>query len=143
MWVVETRRFSVKSLSVVSVLVLLLGVAGCGTGRRLLSITVSPISASPQPGASIQFSAIGAYSDGKPSVPPNLLWSIGDPFAVRPMVIIPNYPTLDSATGVAQCFPSGTFTVTVFASAPVDPNLPLSKMEKENSVSGTAQLSCP
>ncbi len=122
---------------------LLLSAAGCGTGRHLLSITVSPSSASPQSGASVQFSAIGAYTDGKPALPPNVLWSIGDPFAPRPLVIIPNYPTIESGSGVAHRFPSGTFTVTVFATAPRDPNLPLSKMVRENSVSGTAQLSCP
>lgn len=123
--------------------ILLTWLSGCGGGGRLVSISIDPATANAQPGAAVQFSATGTYSDSTRVNALHVLWSIGDPFAPHPMVVIPNYPIIDADNGLAQCFAPGTFTVTVYATAPIDPNMPLSQMSRGNSVSGTAQLVCP
>jgi hypothetical protein len=112
----------------------------CGTSPlpkgQLQSVTINPATASSQ----AQFTATGSYSDGSKVTPLPALWfprMLWDP-ELNPVQWI----NLDE-TGKASCNGNaGTFIV--FATAPVDPKFPLSKMDSATpQVSGTAQLSCP
>jgi hypothetical protein len=118
---------------------LLLSVAafsGCGGGTRTLTtISVSPASAEGQ----AQFVATGTFSDSQQVTPLPVLWTIGPPFVLTP---IPAGVSL-STTGMAQCT-GFVGTVTVWATAPVDPNTSLSQMNMNTkTVSGKAQFTCP
>ena len=126
-------------------LALSLGMAlgGCGgstdTNRQLVSITVSPSSATAAAAnGSVQFSATGTYSDGEMVSPLPVLWSVGNPFQGPP---VPCCGSVNE-TGLAQCNgATGGFQIT--ATAPVDPNIPLSDLKiGTKSVSGSGQLSC-
>ena len=104
--------------------------------RQLQSVSISPVVADSQ----AQFTATGFYSDGSKVTPLPALWfprMLWDPEA-NPVQWI----NLDE-TGKASCNGNaGTFKV--FATAPVDPEFPLSKMDtKTPQVFGTAQLICP
>jgi hypothetical protein len=111
--------------------------------RQLQSITVTPASATAQSMANnqVQFSAMGHFNMNPMSGTPQVLWSIGNPFAASSMPA-PQGVTIN-ANGMALCT---TFvgTVTVQATAPMDPNMPLSQMSMMTSnVAGMAQLTCP
>lgn len=111
-------------------------VSGCGGGSRTLTaISVSPTSARGQE----QFTATGTFSDSQRVTPLPAFWTIGPPFVLTP---IPAGVSL-SSTGLAQCT-SLVGTVTIWATAPVDPNINLSQMSmKTKTVSGKAQFTCP
>ena len=115
--------------------------SGCGSNRQLRSITVTPATADGQnyPNSQVQFTATGAYNDGSTNSSLSVRWSIDNPFAPPPL---PTGITL-SSSGVGQC--SGFVgTVTIFATAPVDPSTPISAMTMSTpNVSGSAQLTCP
>ena len=119
-----------------SVLLLIaVSMLGCGaSGNRLQSISINPATASSQ----AQFIATGMYTDGNKVTPLAALWSPGNPWALAPTEPI----RLDS-TGKASCLTvPGTFAV--WATAPIDPNVPLSQVTAGTpQVHGTAQLSCP
>jgi hypothetical protein len=126
----------------------------CGTSQRQLqSVSISPATAKRQlqsvsispPAASgqAQFVATGFYSDGSQVTPLPALW-----FPIRPWYNAANpvnFFNLDD-TGKASCIGSGgsPAAFAVFATAPSDPNFPLSQMDEFTpQVSGAAQLSCP
>jgi hypothetical protein len=132
---------TVRLLLLWSVILLVASVlAACGSSHspsvRLQSVTISPATANSQ----AQFTATGIYSDGSKVTPLPALWfprMLWDP-ELNPVQWI----NLDG-TGRASCNGNaGTFSV--FATAPVDPKFPLSKMDSTTpQVFGTAQLSCP
>jgi hypothetical protein len=99
-------------------LLVFLETSGCGGNRQLQSITVSPATADGQsyPRSQVQFTAMGTYSDGSSNSSLNVLWSIGNPFALAP---IPCCVSL-SATGLAQCA-GYTGTLAITATAPATP----------------------
>ncbi len=112
-----------------------------GMTRQLQSISVTPQSANAQnfTNKQVQFSATGTYNMSPMSGMPQVLWSIGSPFSTMPA---PAGVTINQM-GMAQCT---TFsgTVTIMATAPMDPGMPLSQMGMMTSnVSGMAQLNCP
>ncbi len=122
-------------------LLLLLNVSavasGCGGGgsRTLTAISVNPASAEGQ----AQFVATGTFSDSQRVAPLPALWTIGPPFVLTP---IPSGVSL-SSTGLAKCT-SSVGTVTIWATAPVDPSINLSQMSmKTKTASGKAQFTCP
>lgn len=125
-----------------SLIFLLSTLLGCGgTARQLQSITVSPASANAQNFANkqVQFTATGQFNTDPMTAMPQVLWSIGSPFAKAP---VPAGVSIDQ-NGLAQCT---TFMgiVTIQATSPMDPNMPLSQMGMTTSnVAGTAQLTCP
>jgi len=111
-------------------------ILGCGTPRRLESISVSPIAANGQ----TQFVATGTYTDGTTVSPLTVLWSDNNPWVSS--AISPPAITID-ATGRASCNEAGSKN-TIVATAPVDPSLPISKMNPNTpQVHGTAVLNCP
>jgi hypothetical protein len=134
----------------------LLALAGCGastmanSGRVMQSLMVTPSSADAQnfPGAKVQFTATATFNMPPTTLKsPAVVWSIGSPFPTPPPMMgmstpMSSSPTVDT-NGVAQC--NGfTGIVAVQATAPADPNVPVSQMNAMmGTVAGVAQLTCP
>ena len=138
------RSFSRKSLLFPAIVALLLMVVSCGgnsmmtvSARQLQSITVSPTSADAKNSSGmVQFMAMGNFNMDPMMAATPVRWSIGNPFSAQPA---PAGVSIDM-NGLAQC--SGFIgMVTIEATAPMDPNMPLSKMTMN--VTGMAQLTCP
>jgi hypothetical protein len=132
-----------------SLLILLLWVTACGGfsmvatfngSRSLLIITVTPATVTAQGTfRQVQFTSMGSFNMAPMSAVPQVLWSIGNPFSSMP---VPAGVTINQ-NGLASC---STFsgTVTVQATAPRDPSMPLTQMGMmTGNVAGTAQLTCP
>jgi hypothetical protein len=145
----KSRLHASTSLLFLLAVGLLSTIVACSSGmmnsmtvtRQLQSITVSPTSATAQTMANnqVQFSAMGHFNMSPMTGTPQVLWSIGNPFSSMPA---PAGVSIN-ANGMAQC---STFvgTVTIQATAPMDPNMPLSQMSMMTSnVAGMAQLTCP
>lgn len=137
-------------------LLILLAIAGCGgtsmmnSARQLQSLMVTPSAADAQnfPGAKVQFMATGTFSMAPMTVTSTpVLWSVGSPSFMSPTpmpmsMALSTGPSVD-ANGVAQC--NGfTGIATIEATAPADPNMPISQMSAMmRTVSGMAHLTCP
>lgn len=147
------------SLVLFSLAVLLsLSIIACSNGmmtaisaRQMQSITVTPTSAVAQnfPGGQVQFTATGHFNMDPMTATPQVLWTVGSPFPMMPMSSMSSSMTTPtasevsiSANGIAQC--NGFVgTVTIQATAPMDPNMSLSQMSSMiGNVTGTAQLTC-
>lgn len=125
---------------VVFLLVAAASVLGCGSSRRLKSITITPANADAQnyPGGQVQFTASGTYTDGSKVNPLGVVWWGGQPWTKMPWII-----QLDS-NGLASCGSAQPGTYSVLATAPLDPNVPLTQMNMSTpQLSATAQLTCP
>ena len=114
----------------------------CGSSNELKSLTITPASANAKNSGNgqVQFTAMG--SDGGSSQPTrvNALWWNVPPWTYPPT---PAIFSIDS-NGVASCFGIITGTFTLWAAAPADQSLPLSKMTHDTrQVTATAQLTCP
>jgi hypothetical protein len=149
----SVRRSSVRSsaahkpLFFSAIAAILLMIVSCGgnsmmtmSARQLQSITVSPTSADAKnSGGMVQFTATGNFNMDPMTAMTPVRWSIGNPFSAQP---VPAGVSVDM-NGLAQC--SGfNGMVTIEATAPMDPNMPLSKMTMMTmNVSGMAQLTCP
>jgi hypothetical protein len=142
------RRFSIrKALFFLAIAAALLLVASCGgnsmmmmSARQMQSITVSPAAADPRnSGGMVQFTAMGNFNMDPMMAATPVRWSVGNPFSAQP---VPAGVSVDM-NGLAQC--SGfTGMVMIEATAPMDPNMPLSKMTMNTmNVTGMAQLTCP
>lgn len=110
------------------------------SSRQLQSMTVTPATASSTNGGTgVQFTATGMYSMAPVTVmSPPVLWSIGGAFTAAP---VPAGVSID-AQGMARCT-GFVGTIMIAATAPMDPNMPLSKMSMMTSnVAGTAQFTC-
>lgn len=135
----------------------LFALAGCGgstmanSGRVMQSLMVTPSSADAQnsPGGKVQFTATANFNMAPMTVKsPPVLWSIGTSSPMPPpmmgmsMSAMSPSPTIDP-NGVAQC--NGfTGIAAVQATAPVNPNVPISQMNGMiGTVVGMAQLTCP
>jgi hypothetical protein len=120
---------------------------GCGSNipnGQLQSVTISPAAADAQdfPNGQVQFTATATYSDGTRLKPATALWTPGLPWSLNPQVPWPAI-MLDS-TGLASCGSAGPGTFVIYATAPLDPHFPLSKMTMTTpQMTGTAQLTCP
>jgi len=114
------------------------GVSTSDPSRTLVSIQVTPSAATGQ----AQFTAIGTFSDGS-KAPVTALWTLNPPFTLTPATPVPGWISL-SSTGKAQCTgAAGNPIAGIWATAPVDPRIPISKMTMNTkNVSGTAQLTC-
>src|SRR5690242_18932480 len=110
------------------------------SARQLQSITVSatPGDAKNSSGM-VQFMATGNFNMDPMMASTRVRWSVGNPFSAQP---VPAGVSVDM-NGLAQC--SGFIgMVTIEAAAPMDPNMPLSKMTMTTmNVTGMAQLTCP
>jgi hypothetical protein len=108
--------------------------------RQMQSITVSPMTADPMGSSGmVQFSAMGNFNMAPMSANIPVRWSLGSPFSTQPAPMGVSI----SANGLAQC--SGFMgMITVEATAPKDPSMPLSQMSMNSmNVTGMAQLTCP
>lgn len=134
-------------------LLLSLAIIACGKNNmlsgaimpsQLQSITVTPQNAMAQnfTNKQVQFTANENFDFPHTSGNTPVLWSIGNPFSMDPTQPTPAGVSVN-ANGLATCT---TFsgTVTIEATAPQDPSVPLSQMSMmTKNVSGTAQLTCP
>jgi hypothetical protein len=117
----------------------------CGGGtnpnRMLESISISPAIAHAQ-NEQAQFVTTGTFSASPVTVTPLAVnWS-GPPLPLNPVPCTPNgCPGIDSQ-GLATCGQTWSGTITVTASAPRDPKLPL-YTQNVPMVSATAILDCP
>jgi hypothetical protein len=133
-------------LATCSVLLAVLATAGCGSGRKLQSVALSPASADAKsfPNGEVPFAATGTFS--RPPSPVTLTskdvsWCVGGDTGACPGNIDPG--AMVDTNGVAQCRPGFTGTVTVLAgsgssSSPMNPDGGYSLK-----VFGAAQLTCP
>ncbi len=140
---------------------LLLVIAGCGGSsmtantRMMQSIMVTPASADAQnfANAQVQFTATATFNMAPMTVTsPSVLWSVGNPsfMSATPTPMSMSMGTSAASTGpsitangLAQC--NGfTGIVTIEATAPADPGIPISQMNSMmRTVSGMAQMTCP
>jgi hypothetical protein len=122
---------------------------GCGAsvfvsvnnGRLLVVVSVNPNSVDPVnlPDGQVQFTAMGTFNTPPTTVDPmtNVTWTIDRPaFSMAP----DSGNAFINANGVAHCAQGFIGMVQVFATAPANPNQPVSM---NNQVVGTATLSCP
>ena len=110
------------------------------SARQLQSITVSPTSVDAKNSSGmVQFMATGNFNMDPMTATTPVLWSVGNPFSAQP---VPAGVSVDM-NGLAQC--SGFIgMVMIEATAPMDSNMPLSKMTMMTmNVTGMAQLTCP
>ena len=118
--------------------------AGAVMPRQLQSITVTPQNAMAQnfSNKQVQFTAMGTFNFPPTAASMPVLWSIGNPFSSDPTQPTPAGVSVN-ANGLAMCT-TFTGTVMIEATAPQDPNMPLSQMNMMTAnVSGRAQLTCP
>jgi hypothetical protein len=131
-------------LLVVAILLVTVSCGGMSTmmsNRQLQSITVTPASADAMSftAGMVHFTAMGTYNMAPMTGNPPVLWSLGNPFSAQP---VPAGVSID-ASGVARCT-GFVGMVTVEATSPMDPNMPVSQMNMNTmNVAGMAQLTCP
>ncbi len=140
------RKYSTALLVPVVAITFLL-TASCGGGsmmmistRQMQSITVSPMAADPMASnGMVQFTAMGNFNMAPMAANVPVRWSLGNPFSTQPA---PMGVSINQ-NGLAQC--SGFMgMITVEATAPIDPNMPISQMSMNTmNVTGMAQLTCP
>jgi hypothetical protein len=140
------RKHSAAFLVAMAAITLLL-ISSCGGGsmmmnstRQMQSIVVTPMSANGMASnGMVQFTAMGNFNMAPMSANIPVRWSLGNPFSTQaaPMGVS------ISQNGLAQC--SGFMgMITVEATAPMDPNMPMSQMSMNSmNVTGMAQLTCP
>lgn len=139
------RKYSTALLVPVAAITFLL-TASCGGGsmmmdstRQLQSIIVTPMTANGMASnGMVQFTAMGNFNMAPMSASVPVRWSLGSPFSTQPAPMGVSI----SANGLAQC--SGFMgMITVEATAPMDPNMPMSQMSMNSmNVTGMAQLTC-
>jgi hypothetical protein len=122
-----------------------LGIAGCGSGRQLQSVALTPPSADARtfPNGQVSFVATGAFT--KPPSPVQLTgndatWCVGSASGMCVGNINPG-ATVDQ-NGVAQCVPGFTGTVTVLAGTGSSSNMNPDQ-GSQLKIFGAAQLTCP
>lgn len=126
-----------------------LAVLGCGgsffissgNGRLLVFVSVDPSNADANhfSGGQVQFTTRGMFNMAPTVVSPmtDVIWTIDHPaFSAMPDL----GHAVITQDGLASCAPGFAGTAQVFATAPADPNRPVSL---QNATVGTAQLVCP
>ncbi|MGC2161716.1 MAG: hypothetical protein WA634_07410 [Silvibacterium sp.] len=142
MSLVRSRLFAMLFLSLAATVISCGGV-GTDSGRRLVSISVSPAAgADTRSNPVVQFVATGTYSAPPITVSSlPVLWR-GSWTALSALCVGSPVPACEgiNSNGVAMCggYPTD---VTITASAPADPNLPLGS-KNVPMVTGTAALKC-
>lgn len=129
-------------LSSFALLLVAMTVLACGNSNRLQSLSISPATADARnfPNGQVQFTAIAVFGGSSHASAVSALWWTTPPWTYPPTPTTINL----SSSGLAQCFPFAAGTYPIWAVAPTDPSLPLSKMTMTTSqVSATAQLTCP
>jgi len=116
-------------------------VASSNNGRLLIAVSVNPNMVDPvnMPNGMTQFTAMGTFNMEPTMVNPitNVTWTIDRP--ALSMMADSGHAFID-ANGMAHCAQGFIGMAQVFATAPANPNQPLSM---QNQVVGSARLSCP
>jgi hypothetical protein len=121
-----------------------LALLGCGSGRQLQSISVSPATADAKnfPNGQVPFTAAGTYSE-PPSPSPltskDVQWCVGSSSGACAGNIFPG-ATVDS-NGIAQC--GGVFTGTAFVLAGTGASVSNPDAGQQFKIFGSAQITCP
>jgi hypothetical protein len=131
-------------LSLSACLGMLFAALGCGSGRQLQSVALTPTTADAQNFANghVQFTATGTFSQ-KPS--PVLLtsrdvgWCVGSDSGTCPGNIASG--AIVDQNGLAQCAPNFTGTVTVLAGS--GPAVTMPDGPSQLKIFGKAKLTCP
>lgn len=135
------------------------GCGGTGNGRQLMSLTITPQSASAQNGQQPQFVATGHFNTAPTTVTPMpVAWNESFPHFDPPGGDAITF-TVTQQAFAGQCFQGGPQTITVVAFAPVNAStsgnisIPIAifmdlvighnTTQEGSFVAGTAQLSCP
>lgn len=137
-----------KQFSLVFTLPVFLAVSvalGCGSGRQLQSVTLSPAAGDAQdfPNSQVQFSATGTFS-GVPSPEPltskDVTWCVGSSTGMCAGNI--NRGATVDQNGLAQCVPGFAGTATILAGkATTTAVIPDEGVQL--TLFGAAQLTCP
>ncbi len=137
--------FGSRPLFLLVLPLVMLGIAGCGSGRQLQSVAMAPASADAQnfPNGQVSFAATGAFS--KPPSPVQLTsndvtWCVGSNSGRCVGNINPG-ATVDQ-NGLAQCVPGFTGTATVLAGTGSFSNMNPDG-GSQLKIFGAAQLTCP
>lgn len=121
------------------------GVVTGPQGNGLLqALTISPAIADAKnfPNGQVQFTATAVYMGGKRNSPAMALWTPGIPWALDPQNAWPAL-TLNT-TGLVSCGTVMPATYMIFATAPVNPSVPVPQMKMSTpQMTATAQLTCP
>lgn len=122
---------------------------GCGSGRQLRTVTLSPPSADAQnfPGGQVQFTATGTFS--QPPSPAQLtskdvswcMGGLGNPGGQ--CVGNANPGGTVTPNGLAQCNPMFTGTTTILAGTAVPESNPMPDSGSKLKIFGSATLTCP
>jgi hypothetical protein len=125
-------------LSCFTLVLIALTLLACGgSSRQLQSLSISPAAGATQ----VQFTAVSTFVGSSETATVNAMWWTTQPWTYPPT---PFFITV-SSSGLAQCeasAPAGTYTI--WAVAPVDQSVPVSKMSMTTKqVSATGQLTCP
>jgi len=137
--------FAVPSLFLIASFVLF----GCGSGRQLQTVTLSPLNADAQsfPNGQVQFTATGTFS--QPPSPVQLtsndiswcMGGLGNPGGQ--CVGNANPGGTVTQNGLAQCNPMFTGTTTVLAGVAIPVGNPMPDSGAQFKVFGSATLTCP
>lgn len=137
-------RLRVLALPMATVGIIGFGIMGCGRGRHLQSVTLSPASADAQDFANgqVSFTATGVFSKPPLSLQltnKDVTWCAGSDGGACVGQINPGVAVDEN--GVAQCVPGFTGTATILAGTPSQAAKPDRAMQLK--IFGAAQLTCP
>src|SRR5215469_9845286 len=115
---IEPMSYPLRALAYSGLVFTFFLILGCGSGRHLESVTISPQTADAQdfPNGEVPFSATGIFS--KPPSPftltsKDVTWCVGTNTGACDGLINPG-ATVDQ-NGVAKCFPGFSVTLTILA----------------------------
>lgn len=114
----------------------------CGLNQhKFKSLRVTPAAADAKdyPNGQVQYTVTATYIDGRQVTSISALWTPGGPWTLTP------WPAISlSASGLASCGTVAPGIYPIVATAPIDPNFPISKMTMTTpQVSDIASLTCP
>lgn len=141
----RTLAFSILLLGFVAVVLSF----GCGSGRQLQSVSLSPSSADAQnsPNGQVQFTATGTFS--RPPSPVQLtnkdiVWCLGGVGDTSGGCVgLVNPGGFVNQNGLAQCDPMFTGTATVLAGVAIPQSNPIPDHGSQLKIFGLAKLTCP
>jgi hypothetical protein len=124
-------------------LLLISGLAGCGSKAQLRGVSISPATADAKnyPSGQVQFTATGSF-DGQPSQPlksPQITWCTGTANGACAGNIVQGAAVDEN--GLAQCNPSFTGTANIMAGTYTPATMPDGGAQLK--IFGVAQLTCP
>ncbi|HYM76446.1 MAG TPA: hypothetical protein VE377_10760 [Candidatus Dormibacteraeota bacterium] len=107
-----------------------------------MAITPASADAMNYPNGQVQYTATATFIDGGQVTPASALWTPGGPWTLTPQT---PWPAISlNSSGLASCGTVAPGIYPIVATAPIDPNFPVSKMTMTTpQVSAMASLTCP